>query len=108
MKKLFKKIMATVITASMALSALPAFAADGGYINISNSQGISGGNIWKNPEATYEVKSDGFGSKPAGDNFAAITSPATTKIHLYNANAITWYDVNKTRILNVEMDFVPV
>lgn len=111
MKKLFRKIMATVITVSMALSAVPAFAADDGYINIYNSQGIFGGapnDINRNVESSHVVRSDGFGSKPANDNFAAITAPATTKIHLYNNTNITWDDANKTRFFVVEMDFVPV
>ncbi|MDY3929690.1 MAG: hypothetical protein SOZ34_10060, partial [Clostridia bacterium] len=113
MKKMFRKILAAAITATMTLSVLPTFASasDDSYIYIENIQGIWGGApnaIGKNSEAAFELKSDGFGSKPAGDTFAAITSPVNTKIHLYNANDITWDNVNKTRILNVEMDFVPV
>lgn len=119
MKKLVRKIMATVITASMALSVMPVFAEGGDYINIYNPTGIYGGgmnaigtyaNVVTRSENIPEFSSNGFGSKPAGDSFAVLeqTQKLEDGLQLFNNTNITWDEANKNRVLFMELDFVPV
>ncbi len=120
MKKLVKRILAAAVTASMAISALPVFAADSDsdYINIENTSGAGGGGAnaigWSGGPTGANVdrkihSDEAFGSRPK-ETFAELSTTISTDkfIYLYNATDFTWSDANKKRVFYVEADFVPL